>query len=94
MLLILSISLLLDRYGIDHSTIVNIDEGKGPGWQTVPNNEFTKFTMRRSPAKKYVEPGTSVICINTKVSFIYIVFQFLYCMGCEQNRHKIATLEY
>ena len=63
---------------MDPSTIFNNDEEKGPGWQTVSNNEFTKFTMRRSPAKKYIEPGTSVIYMNTKVGFTYTVFESLH----------------
>ena len=47
---------------------------KGPGWKTVSEAEFTKFTMKRSPAKKFLEPGTSVICIHNKVRNILIEF--------------------
>ena len=43
------------------------DKDKGPGWRTVSEASFTKFTMKRSPPKKYMEPGTSVICIHSKV---------------------------
>ena len=57
----------LDRFGLIPSVNADPEKDKGPGWASVPNNEFTKFTMKRSPAKKYLEPGTTVIYINTKV---------------------------
>ena len=58
----------LDQYSVDAEN----ERDKGPGWMTVANNEFTKFTMKRSPAKKYLEPGATVIYINTKV---YVVIK-------------------
>ena len=55
--------ILIDRYGGEYDN----EKDKGPGWTTVPSNEFTKFTMKRSPAKKFLETGATVIYINTKV---------------------------
>ena len=37
------------------------------GWQSVGAMHPNKFQMKR-PKKKYIEPGTSVICIHTKVN--------------------------
>lgn len=39
---------------------------KEEGWQTVSSQLFTKFQKSKMP-KKYLEPGTSVICIHNKV---------------------------
>ena len=55
--------IIIDRYGGEYDN----EKDKGPGWTTVPSNEFTKFTMKRSPAKKFLETGATVIYINTKV---------------------------
>ena len=55
--------IIIDRYGGEYDN----EKDKGPGWTTVPSNEFTKFTMKRSPAKKFLESGATVIYINTKV---------------------------
>ena len=67
-LMIFSIPLfLLDPYGLITAVTSENERDKGPGWATVASNEFTKFTMKRSPAKKFLEPGTTVIYINTKV---------------------------
>ena len=59
---------MVDRY---YTAGADNERDKGPGWTTVPNNEFTKFTMKRSPAKKYLEPGATVIYVNTKVCKIF-----------------------
>ena len=58
---------MLDRYVVDTEN----ERDKGPGWTSISNNEFTKFTMKRSPAKKYLEPGATVIYVNTKVVRIF-----------------------
>ena len=57
--------IILDRYAAEYDN----EKDKGPGWTTVPCNEFTKFTMKRSPLKKFLEPGATVIYINTKVQY-------------------------
>ena len=62
-------SVSLDQFGFYPPSNNYNDKDKGPGWMTVPNNDFNKFTMKRSPAKKYLEPGATVIYINTKVSY-------------------------
>ena len=38
-----------------------------PGWQSVGAVHFNKFQMKKSPGKKYLEAGESVICIHNKV---------------------------
>jgi hypothetical protein len=38
-----------------------------PGWQSVGAVHFNKFQMKKSPGKKFLEPGESVICIHNKV---------------------------
>ena len=58
---------LLDPYGLITAVTSENEKDKGPGWTTVASNEFTKFTMKRSPAKKFLEPGATVIYITTKV---------------------------
>ena len=52
--------IIIDRYGGEYDN----EKDKGPGWTTVPSNEFTKFTMKRSPAKKFLETGATVIYID------------------------------
>ena len=61
----ISKSIITDPYGGEY----NNEKDKGPGWTTVPCNEFTKFTMKRSPARKFLESGATVIYINTKVIY-------------------------
>ena len=50
-------------------TLVSLSfQDKGPGWKTVSEAQFTKFTEKKSPPKKFIEIGTSVICIHSKVT--------------------------
>ena len=59
--------ILIDPHGLITAVTSENEKDKGPGWTTVAQNEFTKFTMKRSPAKKFLEPGATVIYITTKV---------------------------
>ena len=43
----------------------------GDGWQTVGTVQRNKFQMKRVK-RKYIEVGTSVICIHTKVRIINV----------------------
>ena len=36
-------------------------------WHTVGAVQPNKFQMKKSPRKKYIDVGTTVICIHTKV---------------------------
>ena len=42
-------------------------QGSSPGWQSVGSVQGNKFAMKRSPGKKFLEAGESVICIHNKV---------------------------
>ena len=64
----------------------------GDGWQTVGAMTPNKFQLKRVK-KKYIEPGTSVICIHSKVrKFLLSSEKFFfkkrfldltrYCLGC------------
>ena len=43
-------------------------------WHTVGAVHPNKFQMKKSPRKKYIDVGTTVICIHTKVSLLQKVF--------------------
>ena len=63
----------------------------GDGWQTVGAMTPNKFQLKRVK-KKYIEPGTSVICIHSKVrkrllssgkfSFKKRFYRIKYLLGC------------
>ena len=65
------------------------------GWQSVGAMHPNKFQMKR-PKKKYIEPGTSVICIHTKVMYklgvqswnMKMVFLKILLLGLAMNINK------
>ena len=50
--------------------------GTGDGWQTVGAVHPNKFQMKKSPQKKFIEVGTTVICIHTKVRICFYFSSF------------------
>lgn len=61
-------SSLSSSYTAGVRQLVNPFESKpeDPGWQSVGTVQPNKFQMKRSPQKKYIDVGTTVICIHNK----------------------------
>jgi hypothetical protein len=45
--------------------------GNETGWQSVGSIPPNKFQTKKSPKKKYIDVGTTVICIHNKVITTY-----------------------
>ena len=54
--------------------VASASANAGDGWQTVGAVQPNKFQMKKSPQKKFIDVGTTVICIHTKVRF-FIVYR-------------------
>ena len=73
----------------ENPMVASASANAGDGWQTVGAVQPNKFQMKKSPQKKFIEVGTTVICIHTKVRICFYFSSFWGFWGGSSSRTTI-----